>query len=90
MDRELLKEQMPPKTHDLAYLCTLCSKHDYKFEDILTQCSYLTDFGVQPRYPKEMGITDATIEQAVKYALERRDFAAIKMLREVLKNDEEK
>jgi len=76
------KNQMPPKTHDLTYLCNLCSELDGSFSGLLPNCNYLTDFGVQPRYPKEMDISDANVERAVKYALDVRDFAVIVGLRE--------
>jgi len=78
------KEQMPPKTHDLINLCNLCSKQDHRFSDLLPQCGYLTQFGVQPRYPKELYITSANVEQAIKYALEVKCFAVIVKLREVV------
>jgi len=70
-------EQMPPKTHDLTLLCNLCSEHDSNFSSLLSSCNYLTDFAVQPRYPKEMDISDANVKTAIKYALKVRDFCAI-------------
>ena len=76
------KEQRPPKIHDLTNLCNICSEHVSDFSNLLPQCSYLNQFGVQPRYPKELEITNANVEQAVKYMLEVRDFAAIVELRE--------
>ena len=76
------KEQMPPRIHDLANLCNLCSEQDQNFSELLPQCSYLTQFGVQPRYPKELYITDANVVQAVKYALEVKNFIVITKLRE--------
>ena len=78
------KEQMPPKTHDLTNLCSLCSEQDNDFISLLPQCSYLTQFGVQARYPKELHITSADVEQAIKYALEVKDFTLIVKLREVV------
>ncbi|GHV93822.1 HEPN domain-containing protein [Spirochaetia bacterium] len=83
------KEQMPPKTHDLANLCNLCAEQLSDFSGILPQCSYLTQFGVQPRYPKELEITNANVDQAIKYALEIKNFAPIQKLRaEIIKNNE--
>ena len=78
------KEQIPPKIHDLTHLCNLCSEQNQDFASILPQCSYLKQFGVQPRYPKEMDISDANVEKAVKYALDVRDFSVIVELREGL------
>ena len=78
------KEQMPPKTHDLTHLCNLCSEQDQNFANILPQCSFLKQFGVQPRYPKEMQITDSNVEKAIRFALDVRGFATIVELRNEL------
>ena len=75
------KNQMPPKTHDLTNICNLCSEQDQNFSSLLPQCSYLKQFGVQPRYPKEMDISYTNVEQAIKYALKVRDFIGIEKLR---------
>jgi HEPN domain-containing protein len=75
------KDQMPPRTHDLANLCNLCCEQDATFSNLLPQCSYLTQFGVQPRYPKELYLTSANVEQAVKYALEVKNFTAVVKVR---------
>ena len=73
----VFKDQMPPKIHDLPNLCHLCSEYDNSFLDLLPHCNYLTQFGVQPRYPKELNISSANVEQAIKYALEVKNFDAI-------------
>jgi len=78
------KDQMPPKTHDLTNLCNLCSEYDSNFTNLLPQCSYLKQFGVQPRYPKELNITTVSVEQAIKYALEVKDFGVIVGLKAAL------
>ena len=75
------KEQMPPTIHDLTHLCNLCSEYDNNFSSLLPNCNYLTDFGVQPRYPKEMDISDANVEKAIRFALEVREFPAVVGLR---------
>ena len=77
----LSKGQIPPKIHDLTYLCNLCVEQNQDFSNILPQCSYLKQFGVQPRYPKEMDITDANVEKAIIHALEVRDFMVIAELK---------
>ena len=77
----VFKEQMPPKTHDLIYLCNLCTEQDQEFSNLLSQCSYLKQFGIQPRYPKESGITSANVEQAIKFALDVKKFGGIVKLR---------
>ena len=77
------KEQMPPKTHDLALLCNLCSEYSSNFSCLLPNCNYLIDFGVQPRYPKELNITDENVEKAIRFALEVKEFGEIVGLRGV-------
>jgi len=76
------KGQMPPKTHDLTHLCNICAEQDQGIINLLPQCSYLKQFGVQPRYPKEFDITSANVDQAIRYTLDMRDFTLIVKLRE--------
>jgi HEPN domain-containing protein len=78
------RDQMPPKTHDLTNLCNLCLEYDSNFTNLLSQCSYLKQFGVQPRYPKELNITAVSVEQAIKYALEVKDFGIFVRIREII------
>jgi hypothetical protein len=48
-------------------------------------CDYLTQFGVQPRYPKELFLTSADAEKAISYTLEIKDFNAFaKLMEEVM------
>ena len=47
----LFKDMEPPKTHSLESLVDLCLKLSNDFEDIIGECEYLNPFGVQPRYP---------------------------------------
>ena len=77
----VFKGKMPPKTHDLNNLCTLCSEQDNSFQNLQPQCSYLTPFAVQPKYPNDLDITDADVEKAVKFALEVKNFGVIEKLR---------
>ena len=48
---------------------------------MLIPCSYLKQFSVQPRYPKELNITDENVETAIRYALEVKEFREIAALR---------
>ena len=47
----VLHGQNPPKIHDLNELRKLCSNFFGNFKVIADQCSDLTAYGVQPRYP---------------------------------------
>jgi HEPN domain-containing protein len=72
----------PSKTHDLRVLCELCQVQDNSFAELNLMCSYLNPFGVQPRYPHELDITEQTIEKVILYAQTIREFPAIKLLRD--------
>jgi len=72
----------PPRMHDLDELCKLCLKFSDIFKNIEDQCSDLTAFGVQPRYPMELILEVEDMQQALVSAKAIRDF--------VLANIEEK
>jgi HEPN domain-containing protein len=69
-----------PKTHDLRLLCQLCEEQDISFSSLKLACSFLTPFGIQPRYPHEMDITEYTIEKALLYSKSVQNFEPIKHL----------
>jgi len=64
----------PPKIHDLNELNKLCSKFSASFQDIANQCSDLTAYGVQPRYPMELIMEEQDIKRALNSARAVRDF----------------
>lgn len=64
----------PPKTHDLNELRKLCSKLSDTFKDIADQCSDLTAYGVQPRYPMGLMLEERDMRQALNSAKAIRDF----------------
>ena len=64
----------PPKTHNLDTLCEMCAEHDEHFQEINKACNVLTGYGVQPRYPHEMGIQKQDMHHALDYARQIRDF----------------
>ncbi len=64
----------PPKIHDLNELRKLCSKLSDTFKDIADQCSDLTAYGVQPRYPMELMLEEQDMRQALNGAKAIRDF----------------
>jgi len=64
----------PPKIHDLNELCKLCSKLSDTFKDIADQCSDLTAYGVQPRYPMELMLEEQDMRQALNSAKAIQDF----------------
>ncbi|GHV66648.1 hypothetical protein FACS1894199_10500 [Bacteroidia bacterium] len=52
---------IPPQTHDLITLCRMCIEFDTTFQTLKTATTFLTPFGVQPRYPHELNITDGIL-----------------------------
>ena len=64
----------PPKTHSLDDLCELCSGFDELFREISKACNILTAYGVQPRYPNEMLISESDMHKAIEYAHQICDF----------------
>ena len=64
----------PPKIHDLDELRKLCSNLSETFEEIADQCSDLTAYGVQPRYPTELMLEQRDMRQALSSAKRVRDF----------------
>jgi len=63
-----------PKTHDLAVLVVMCGNINPDFMKFLKQCQYLTDFGVIPKYPNELQITDDDAKTAIRFADEIKEF----------------
>jgi HEPN domain-containing protein len=64
----------PPKIHDLDELCKLCMQWSDTFEEIADQCSDLTVYGVQPRYPMELTLEKSDMQQALSSAKAIRSF----------------
>lgn len=64
----------PPKIHDLNELRKLCSELSETVKDIADQCSDLTAYGVQPRYPMELMLEEQDMRQALNSAKAIRDF----------------
>jgi HEPN domain-containing protein len=74
----------PPKTHELEKLCAMCSEINNQFDEIVTLCSFLTQFATQTRYPHEMNITETHVKHAISNAESIKNFAPIISLRKSL------
>lgn len=55
----------PPRTHDLRLLRRMCGEIADGFDDIEKACVHLTAYGVLPRYPMEMELTESDMRQAI-------------------------
>ena len=71
----------PPKIHNLAELCESCSAFDERFRDFAQICGILTRYGVQPRYPREMEVSEHDMKKALEYAQQIRDSEPLTSLR---------
>lgn len=70
----VLQGMNPPKVHDLNQLQKLCSNISDSFADIADQCSDLTAYGVQPRYPMQLMLEERDMQEALINAKSIRDF----------------
>ena len=69
--------EQPPKIHDLAELCNKCADFNSQFDNILKKCDFLSDFGVQPRYPDEIEMNENIMRKSVQYAKEIKEFSPL-------------
>jgi HEPN domain-containing protein len=56
---------LPPRIHDLENVCALCAKKDARFDTIVKECIYLTQFATQLRYPHESTLTEYNVAKAL-------------------------
>jgi len=59
-----------PKTHDLAHLLNLCTKHNESFDELQECALALTDYAVETRYVddwREISLEEA--RDAIKFAI---------------------
>jgi len=78
-----------PKIHDLNELCKLCMKSDDSFNEIADQCSELTAYSIQPRYPMELILEEQDMKQAMKNSKAIRNFV-IDLATEIVQDGQEK
>jgi len=72
--------------HDLDELCKLCLKYSDTFNSIADQCSDLTAYGVQPRYPMELTLDEKDLKQALDSAKKVKDFV-VSIIKEKINED---
>ena len=68
------KGHEPPYIHDLVRLTALCEAENPTFSEIKQRCIFLTEYGVQPRYPGNMQIIDEDMLRALHFAAEIKKF----------------
>jgi HEPN domain-containing protein len=55
----------PDKTHDLEYLLEICQKDNTEFSVLSSNVYILNRYGVLPRYPNELGISNEDMKNAI-------------------------
>ena len=75
--------------HDLDELCKLCINYSDSFNNIADNCSDLTTYGVQPRYPMELTLDEDDMKQALDGAKEVKNFIVF-IIKEKIKEDKKK
>ena len=69
----------PKRTHDLEELFKECIKFDESFLSIEEECSNLTDFAVNTRYPYELELTLEDTKNAIKDAEKIKEYILSKI-----------
>jgi HEPN domain-containing protein len=64
----------PDKTHDLEYLLEICQQYNAEFSTLSLKVYVLTGYGVLPRYPNDLGITNEDMKTALSYAKSIQEF----------------
>jgi HEPN domain-containing protein len=67
------------KTHDLVVLCETCASWDPEFEKIIINCSDLTIYASEVRYPNVLEIEDYHMKSAIKDAVRIKEFVLTKV-----------
>ena len=69
-----LKDVEPEKTHILEELINVCLENNAEFSTLLTKAVFLTRYGVMPRYPNQLEITNDDMKTAIQYAKDVQEF----------------
>jgi HEPN domain-containing protein len=64
----VLKNQVPPKTHDLPLLFDACKQFFSEIVSVSVQCTALNPFSSQPRYPRELLVSEHDMKFAIENA----------------------
>lgn len=67
------------KTHDLVVLCEFCTNYDPDFDKIIEQCSDLTIYASEVRYPNLLEIESYHMKTAIEDAKVIREFVLTKI-----------
>ena len=68
-----------PKIHDLPILLKLCIDISEDFTELIKKCGFLTQYGVMPRYPHDLQITEGDVKTAIEFANSIKNFVMKKI-----------
>jgi len=63
-----------PFTHDLPELLAMCIDINPNFVKYAKQCAFLTRYGIAPKYPSDLQITEDDAKTAIRFAKEIEEF----------------
>lgn len=67
------------KTHDLVILCEACKNYDSDFEKLILNCSVLTIYSSEVRYPNVLEIEEYPMQNAIEDANQIKEFILSKL-----------
>ena len=67
------------KTHDLVVLCETCIQFDFAFESIINNCSDLTIYASEIRYPNILDVEINHMHKAINDVISIREFIQNKL-----------
>ena len=65
---------IPNNTHDLKMLLLKCQEYDPSFSTLLSSTQILNAYGVMPRYPNELEISEDDMKNALANAKKIQEF----------------
>ena len=74
---------IPEKTHNLAYLNSICIDKDNRFINIKTECDFLNKFANDIRYPHRYETKENDASYCINAVKKIKDFELIKNLRDI-------
>ena len=67
-------DEEPPYIHDLDDLCLLAEKHCSSFASILSLCTVITQFSVQPRYDRGFYLSEDDMRTVLAHTKTIKEF----------------
>jgi hypothetical protein len=80
-------DKIPEKTHSLRFLNDLCIEWDKDFEEIKTECGYVTRFANDIRYPHKYETNESDVHYSLNAVEKIKSFKPIAALRDMLDNE---